>query len=46
MPRKRTVKRLDRLAFALQDARFCRRVVKSGKLYNRKSKPPPVDAIE
>jgi len=43
MPRKRTVKRRDRLAISLQDARFRKRVVKSGKLYRRKAKLPPED---
>jgi hypothetical protein len=46
MPRKRTVKRRDSHAVALQDARFRRRVVKSGKLYSRKAKPTPEDAVE
>jgi hypothetical protein len=40
MPRKRTVKRRDGFAVALQDARFRKRVVKSGKLYSRKVKLP------
>lgn len=43
MPRKRTVKRRDRFAVALQDARFRRRVVKSGRVYNRKVKPREED---
>ena len=43
MPRKRTVKRRDRLAISLQDARFRKRVVKSGKVYDRKVKLPPED---
>jgi hypothetical protein len=43
MPRKSTVKRRDRLAISLQDARFRKRVVKSGKLYDRKVKLPPED---
>jgi hypothetical protein len=43
MPRKRTVKRRDRLAISLQDARFRKRVVKSAKLYDRKAKLPPED---
>ncbi len=46
MPRKRTLKRRDSVAIALQDARFRKRVVKSGKLYSRKAKLPPEDAIE
>ena len=40
MPRKRTVKRRDRLAISLQDARFRKRVVKTAKLYDRKAKLP------
>jgi hypothetical protein len=43
MPRKRTVKRRDRLAISLQDARFRKRVVKSGKHYDRKANLPPED---
>ena len=43
MPRKRTVKRRDRLAISLLDARFRKRVVKSAKLYVRKAKLPPED---
>jgi hypothetical protein len=43
MPRKSTVKRRDRLAISLQDARFRKRVVKSVKLYSRKAKLPPED---
>ena len=43
MPQKRTVKRRDRLAISLQDSRFRKRVVKSGKLYRRKAKLPPED---
>ena len=46
MPRKRTVKRRDSHAVALQDAQFRKRVVKSGKLYSRKTKPTPEDAVE
>jgi hypothetical protein len=46
MPLKRTVKRRDRLAISLQDARFRKRVVKSGRLYSRKAKLPPEDVIE
>jgi hypothetical protein len=46
MPRKRTVKRRDRLAVALADARFRKKVVKSGRLYSRKAKPRPEDATE
>jgi hypothetical protein len=46
MPRKRTVKRRDRLAIALQDARFHKRVIKSDKLYSRKAKPRPEDETE
>jgi hypothetical protein len=45
MPRKRTVKRRDRFAIALQDARFRKRVVRSGKAYSRKA-PPPEDGTE
>jgi hypothetical protein len=40
-PRKRVVKRRDSHAVALRDARFRKRVVHSGKLYNRKAKPMP-----
>jgi hypothetical protein len=43
MPRKSTVKRRDRLAISLQDGRFRKRVVKSGKLYGRKAKLPAED---
>jgi hypothetical protein len=43
MPRKSTVKRRDRFAISLQDARFRKRVVKSGKVYGRKAKRPPED---
>ena len=43
MLRKRTVKRRDRLAISLQDARFRKRVVKTAKLYNRKAKLPAKD---
>ena len=43
MPRKRTIKRRDRLAISLQDARFRKGVVKSTKLYDRKAKLPPED---
>ncbi|HET7851922.1 MAG TPA: hypothetical protein VFK91_04170 [Methyloceanibacter sp.] len=43
MPRKTRVKRRDRLAISLQDARFRKRVIKSGKVYNRKAKLPPED---
>lgn len=46
MPGKRTVKRRDSLAIALQDARFRKRVVKSGKLYSRKAKLPSEDETE
>jgi hypothetical protein len=46
MPRKRTVKRRDSLAIALQDARFRKRVVKCGKLYSRKAKLPSEDEPE
>jgi hypothetical protein len=46
MPRKRTVKRRDSLPIALQDARFRKRVVKSGKLYRRKAKLPSEDEPE
>ena len=46
MPRKRTVKRRDSLSIALQDARFRKRVVKSGKLYRRKAKLPSKDEPE
>ncbi|HVQ10896.1 MAG TPA: hypothetical protein VMS19_03225 [Methyloceanibacter sp.] len=46
MPRKRTVKRRDSLAVSLQDARFRKRVVRSGKAYSRKAKPPPEDGAE
>ncbi|MGA8436565.1 MAG: hypothetical protein WB713_17635, partial [Methyloceanibacter sp.] len=46
MPRKRVVKRRDSHAVALQDARFRKRVVNSGKLYNRKAKPTPEDVVE
>jgi len=46
MRRKRTVKRRDSHAVALQDARFRKRVVKSGKLYSRKAMPTPEDAVE
>jgi hypothetical protein len=46
MPRKRTVKRRDSLPIALQDARFRKRVVKSGKLYRRKAKLPSKDEPE
>jgi hypothetical protein len=44
--RKRTVKRRDHGAIALQDARFRKRVVHSGKLYSRKAKTPPEDTSE
>jgi hypothetical protein len=43
MPRKSTVKRRDPLAISLQNARFRKRVVKSGKVYSRKAKLPPED---
>jgi hypothetical protein len=46
MPRKRTVKRRVCGAIGLQDARFRKRVVKSGKLYSRKARTPPEDTIE
>jgi hypothetical protein len=46
MPRKRTVKRRDSFAVALRDARFRKRVVKSGKLYSRKAKLPSEDETE
>jgi hypothetical protein len=43
MSRKSPVKRRDRLAIPLQDARFRKRVVKSATLYDRKTKLPPED---
>ena len=46
MPRKKTVKRRASLAISLQGAHFRKRVVKSGKLYRRKTKLPPEDATE
>jgi hypothetical protein len=41
-----TIKRRDRFAAALEDARFRARVVKSAKLYRRKPKAPPVEEDE
>jgi hypothetical protein len=46
MQRKKTVKRRDAFAVALQDARYRKRVVKSPKLYSRKAKPAPEDDAE
>jgi len=46
MPRKTTVRRRDSFAVALQGAQFRKRVVKSGKAYSRKAKPPPEDTNE
>jgi hypothetical protein len=46
MPRKTTVKRRDSFAVSLQDARFRKRVVKSGKLYSRKGKRREEDETE
>jgi hypothetical protein len=43
MPGKRTIERRDRFAFALQDPRYRKRVVKSAKAYSRKAKPPAED---
>jgi hypothetical protein len=38
MSRKRVLKRRDRFAVALQDARYRKRVAKSAKLYSRKAR--------
>jgi len=46
MQRNRTVKRRDSFAAALQDPRYRKRVVKSGKLYRRKAKPASEDDSE
>jgi hypothetical protein len=43
MQKKKTVKRRDAFAVALQDARYRKRVVTSAKLYSRKAKPAPED---
>ena len=46
MQRKRTVKRRDGFAAALQDAHYRKRVVRSTKTYSRKAKPSPEDETE
>jgi hypothetical protein len=46
MPRKRTVKRRDSFAVALQGAQYRKRVVRSAKAYSRKAKPLPEDTNE
>jgi hypothetical protein len=46
MQQRKTVKRRDAFAAALKDARYRKRVVKSGKLYTRKAKPAPKDDAE
>jgi hypothetical protein len=44
--RKRTVRRRDGFAVALQDAHYRKRVVRSAKAYSRKTKPSPEDETE
>lgn len=46
MQRKDTVKRRDRFAAALKDARFRKRVVRSAKLYSRKAAAATKDEDE
>jgi hypothetical protein len=46
MPRKRTVRRRDSFAVALQSAQYRKRVVRSAKAYSRKAKPLPEDTNE
>jgi hypothetical protein len=46
MPRKRTVRRRDSFAVALQGAQYRKRVVGSAKVYSRKAKPPPEETNE
>ncbi len=46
MKKKRGPKRRDTIAMGLKDPRFARRVVKSAKLYSRKSKQMAEPEIE
>jgi hypothetical protein len=46
MQTKGRVKRRDKFAMALQDARYRKRVVKSVRTYSRKAKPLPESEIE
>ena len=46
MPQKTTVRRRDSFAVALQGAQYRKRVVKSGKVYDRKAKAPEEDIAE
>jgi hypothetical protein len=46
MQKKRRVKRRDTVAMALRDPHYRKRVVKSAKLYTRKSLASPEGEIE
>jgi hypothetical protein len=46
MPRRGAVKRRDSFARSLQEARYRKRVVKSGKLYSRKARKREEDETE
>ena len=46
MKKKRGPKRRDTIAMGLKDPRFAKRVVKSAKLYSRKSKQMAEPEIE